>query len=85
MNNILTVLVIIFLGACTAQPTLYELETEAMVTGDWTAFDRKNKRLLERAAYVDLVAECGTNNQMVWCETISSRIQIEDCWCARRW
>lgn len=85
MNILTTFAVIVFLVGCTAQPTLYELETEAMVTGDWTAFDRKNRRHLERAAYADLTATCDANNRIVYCETISGQIEIEDCWCARRW
>ena len=84
MNNILVILMIVFLGGCTAQPTLYELETEAMFTGDWTAFDRKNKRHLERAAYANLAAMCDIHNLIVVCETIGTRKDIEDCGCRRR-
>ena len=81
MNILTTFAVIVFLAACTAQPTLYELETEAMATGDWTAFDRKNKRHLERAAYADLVAVCDINDMIVVCEMDAG---LKDCGCRRR-
>ncbi len=81
--GVFAVIVLVLVG-CTAQPTLYELETEAMVTGDWTAFDRKNKRHLERAAYADLTAVCDIHDMIVVCETLGIQNGIEDCGCRRR-
>lgn len=69
------------LSGCAAQPSLYELEAEAMVTGDWTQFDRKNKRVLERAAYADLVAVCDLYEMIAVCEIEGAR---KNCGCQRR-
>jgi len=68
---------------CTAQPTLVELETEAMATGDWSHFDRRNRRNVIRAAYADLAATCDARGRIVFCETRTT-MSINDCQCGRR-
>jgi hypothetical protein len=41
------ILLLIFLAACSSQPTLEELEAEAATSGDWTAVE-KRERMIER-------------------------------------
>lgn len=77
-------IVVLIVGGCTAQPTLAELESEAMVTGDWTHFDRKNKRHLERAAYVELTEICDARGRIVHCVTRGTRMTTDNCTCGRR-
>ncbi len=42
MRLILSLLVL-FLAACTAQPSLEELEKEAMFSGNWTAVEQREQ------------------------------------------
>lgn len=45
--KILSILVAAFLIACESQPTMQELEDEALRTGDWSAVEQKD-RMAER-------------------------------------
>ena len=45
-NAAIFVAVVLFAG-CSSQPTLEELEDEAIVTGDWEAVERREERRIE--------------------------------------
>jgi hypothetical protein len=47
MRTVLSMLVL-FLAACTAQPSLEELEKEAMVSGNWTAVEQREEAMQRR-------------------------------------
>ena len=46
----LALLLIVMLFGCAPEPTLEDLERQAIVTGDWSAVERREKRLSRSAA-----------------------------------
>ena len=48
--KILIVLVLVGLAGCTGSPTLEELETQALLTGDWAAVESRERSLARRQA-----------------------------------
>ena len=47
--KIATVLVLFVLVGCAAQPTMDELETQAFITGDWSAVESRERAIARRA------------------------------------
>ncbi len=47
--KIATMFVIFLLVGCTAQPTMDELETQAFITGDWSAVEARERAIARRA------------------------------------
>ena len=64
------------LVGCTARPTLEELETEAMATGDWAAVE-KRERMDRRMGLVDPDNQC-PNGKVLLC---NKKGEHEDCEC----
>ena len=64
------------LVGCTARPTLEELETEAMATGDWAAVE-KRERMDRRMGLVDPINQC-PNGEALLC---SKKGEAENCEC----
>ena len=64
--RILGVLVLGVLAGCSSYQTLEELEQEALVTGDWSAVEQRERILARRAARHGLVCPAGS---VSYCET----------------
>ncbi len=47
--NIATVFVLFLLVGCTAQPTMDELQTQAFISGDWSAVEARERAIARRA------------------------------------
>ncbi len=47
--KIATMFAIFLLVGCTAQPTMDELETQAFITGDWSAVESRERAIARRA------------------------------------
>lgn len=54
------ILLLVFLVACSNQPTLGELEAEALQTGDWTAVEEREKLLRRTGRLSDSDCPGGT-------------------------
>jgi len=72
------VIALCLLVGCTARPTLEELETEALDTGDWAAVEKRermNKRMnvvqSESACRGDKVEICQTRSAQEVCDCVS--------------
>ena len=78
------VTVILILGACTPMPTLQELEDEALITGDWSLVEAREKRINRNNEYKAAVAFCRERHRLLYCETRSGRIKLDDCYCATK-
>ncbi len=48
--KILGILAILFVAGCAARPTIQELETKAMFSGDWSAVESRERAQLRRKA-----------------------------------
>ena len=48
--KILIMLVLVGLAGCTVRPTLEELETQALLKGDWAAVESRERSLARRQA-----------------------------------
>jgi hypothetical protein len=48
--KILSVLILVGLAGCTIGPTLEELETQALLSGDWSAVEKRERSLARRQA-----------------------------------
>ena len=46
--KILSVLALILMAGCTVGPTMADLETQAMLTGDWSAVDKREQSFARR-------------------------------------
>ena len=46
--KIATLFALIMLVGCVAQPTMDELQTQAFLTGDWSAVERREQAILRR-------------------------------------
>lgn len=48
--KILSVLILMVMAGCAVGPTLEQLETQALLTGDWSAVERRERAMLRRQA-----------------------------------
>ena len=78
MTRVMVLLAFLAMGACADTRTLEELEQEAMVTGDWSAVERREKKMAEKQARRD--AGCRTTETLV-CETLASTSR---CYCVSK-
>ena len=78
MTRVLVLLAFLAIGACADTRTLEELEQEAMETGDWTAVERREKKLAEKLARRE--AGCRTTETLV-CEELASTAR---CYCVSK-
>lgn len=46
--RVLWVIAVCLLAACADRPTLEELENEALVSGDWSAVEERERKILRR-------------------------------------
>jgi starvation-inducible outer membrane lipoprotein len=68
-------LLVLTLGACVSVPTLEELEHQAMLTGDWSAVEARERRIAHRSARQGPGCPSGT---VAYCE---QQVSSERCTC----
>ena len=56
--KILSVLALILMAGCTVGPTMADLETQAMLTGDWSAVDKREQSIARRNLRRGSVSNC---------------------------
>lgn len=78
MYRVVVLAALFAIGACADTRTLEELEREAMETGDWSAVERREKKLAEQQARRE--AGCRTTETLV-CETLASDSK---CYCVAK-
>ena len=76
--KIATVFVLFFLVGCAAQPTLDELETQAFLTGDWSAVEARERSIARRAARSG--SQC-PSSYIAYCE---NRFGSMECTCLKQ-
>jgi hypothetical protein len=64
--KILSVLALILMAGCTVSPTMDELEAQAMLTGDWSAVERRENSVARRKFRIG--GDCPPNH-MNYCQT----------------
>ena len=75
MTRVLGLLILLAMGACADTRTLEELEQEPMQTGDWSAVERREKRMAEQAARK--AAGCRVT-ETLFCEKLAD---VQRCYC----
>ncbi len=75
MTRVLLLLAFLAMGACADKRTLEDLEKEAMETGDWSAVERREKKMAEKEAR--RAAGCRTTETLI-CETLAD---VQRCYC----
>ena len=78
MKAIGVVLLILGLSGCGTFQTLEELEQEAMISGDWSAVEKRERIIAKRRSRSSSVCPAG---QMNYCENWGA---TERCGCVRR-
>ena len=76
--KILSVLALILMAGCTVSPTMDELEAQAMLTGDWSAVERRENSVARRKFRIG--GDCPAN-YMNYCE---SGLGEKRCSCIKR-
>jgi len=78
--RILLLVLTVTLAACASKPTLEELEDEAMVSGDWSAVERREE--IQKDLRGESAQRCPDKHTVV-CEQMGGS---EDCECVSpRW
>ena len=75
MKAIGNLILILMLGGCAAAPTLEELEDQALLTGDWSQVEKRERTIARRQAGEPL--DCA-KGYVSYCET---RIANTQCRC----
>ena len=75
MKTIGNLILILMLGGCAALPTLEELEDQALLTGDWSQVEKRERTIARRQAEEPL--DC-VKGYVSYCET---RIVNTRCSC----
>lgn len=78
MKAIGNLILILMLGGCAALPTLEELEDQALLTGDWSQVEKRERTVVRRQAGEPL--DCASG-YVSYCET---RIVNTRCSCVSR-
>ena len=78
MKAIGNLILILMLGGCAAAPTLEELEDQALLTGDWSQVEKRERTIARRQAGEPLGC---ANGYVSYCET---RIATTRCSCVSR-
>ena len=71
-------ILVLMLGGCAAAPTLEELEDQALLTGDWSQVEKRERTIARRKAEEPL--DCA-NGYVSYCEI---RIATTRCSCVSR-
>ncbi len=78
MKAIGNLILILMLGGCAAAPTLEELEDQALLTGDWSQVEKRERTIARRQAGEPLAC---AKSYVSYCET---RIATTRCRCVSR-
>jgi len=78
MIKILSVIAFLVAAGCSGVPTMEELETQAMLTGDWSAVDKRERSVARRLAQAPM--QCPDGYAAI-CEV---RFAERKCACATR-
>ena len=76
--KILSVLALVLMAGCTVSPTMEELESQAMLTGDWSAVERREQSIARRSFRNG--GNCPPNH-MSYCQTGPGE---KNCTCIKR-
>ena len=63
--KVLVLLGVLILTGCISAPTLEQLETQAFLTGDWSAVERRQRTIAKRAARLAIQCPAG---HIAFCE-----------------
>ncbi len=74
--KLVSIIALCLLVGCTSRPTLEELEAEALITGDWTEVENR-ERMDKRWGVVQTESKC-RSGYVEFCETKSA---LEYCEC----
>ena len=77
LTTILSVLILMTMAACTASPTIEELETQALLSGDWSQVEKRERALARRMARIGPACPGGSFAVCI------ERIGRNTCTCAR--
>lgn len=78
MIKIMSVFAILMAAGCSVVPTMDELETQAMLTGDWSAVEKRERSVARRMAQAPM--HCPSGYTAI-CEV---RFAERNCACAER-
>ena len=73
----LLVLSVVLLAGCTMSPTLEQLETQAFLSGDWSAVEKRERALLRRKMRTSVQCPAG---HVAVCEGV---MRMENCGCMK--
>ena len=76
--KIATVFVLFLLVGCSVQPTLDELETQAFLTGDWSAVEKRERSIARR------IARSGSQCPSGYVSYCENHLGDVDCTCLKR-
>ncbi len=74
--KVLVLLGVLFLTGCLSAPTLEQLETQAFLTGDWSAVEQRQRIIAKRAARRAIQCPAG---YVAFCEKRMGQIQRCGC------
>ncbi len=80
MKGIVTFILVLMLGGCAAVPTLEELEDQALLTGDWSQVEKRERTIARRLAGAGEPPICASGYISV-CQT---QIGTTRCGCVSR-
>jgi hypothetical protein len=72
----------IILNGCAGQ-SLEEMRDQAMITGDWSAVEKREARIEERLKWERAALACKEQNKTLYCEHRGKR-DIRNCGCVDR-
>lgn len=84
--KVVGIVLLCLLAGCVARPTLEELETQAMLTGDWSAVEKRERSIERRRARtgiecdIGLTAYCEITAGHRACTCVSSRSLSMTIW-----
>ncbi len=70
--KVLLLLGAFFLSGCMSMPTLEQLEEQALLTGDWTAVEKREKLIAKRERILGPLCPAGT---MAYCQGYLGQIR----------
>ena len=73
MRGLIALGALLFLGGCAEMQTLEELEMLAATTGDWSAVEKRERRMAQRAARCpsEYISVCRSTGGLQRCECAS--------------
>ena len=75
------ILLLPFLGGC-GTTSMQELQDEAMLTGDWSKVEQREKRDAKKLAWKAAENYCRENEMILYCDH-KGPVRLENCGCAK--